>query len=110
MAQPKQLPTVTAKPSNYPVLKDRKVLAAVEEYAAKKAQLEVLEARLKELRPTIEAAMDGAPVAYAGARVVSVTTFAPTPSTPNVQITKAMIGQVIEGKKGRAGYTQLKVT
>lgn len=95
--------------TNYPILKDKAVVTAAEEYATNKAEIDRLEALNKEHRKTIEAALAGAPIAYAGARIIRCTEVKALPATPNTVITKAMVGQVIPGKKGKAGYTRLEV-
>ena len=103
MPKPAAKPAPAVAPgSNYPVITDRKVIAMVAEFAQN-------EARNRELRPKIEASMDGAPIACAGPHLVKVTTVAATPSTPNTVITAAMVGQVIPGKKARSGYTRFEV-
>ena len=101
--------TAEAPANNYPVIKDKKIIAAAEEYATLKKEASRIERRLKELKPLIEAAMDGAPVAYAGTRILNLSTTEATPDGQNQIITRAMIGQVIPGKSGRAGYTTLTV-
>ena len=95
--------------TNYPVLKSKKLLAAVEEYVAAVAQIKALEARKAELRDQVIAGMHGSPVAYVGARTVNVATIAATPATPDRLITKSMVGQVLRGSPGRPGYQQLRV-
>ncbi|HVB67964.1 MAG TPA: hypothetical protein VNE67_08935 [Acetobacteraceae bacterium] len=107
----KSKPAASGAPAgtNHPVIRDKGIIAAAEEYHAKKADFDLLEARLKELKGLLEPAMGGAPTAYAGTRILTRTDVPPLPATANVAITKDMIGQVIPGKKGRAGYTQLRV-
>ena len=95
--------------SNYPVLRDKAVMAAVEEYCTKKAEMDALKERVDALRDIILAAMAGSPTAYCGARVLSVSQIPELPAIANREITKAMVGQVIPGKKGRAGYAMLRV-
>lgn len=95
--------------TNLPVLKDKKVLAAVEEYVAAGAQAKLLEGRVEELRAVVVAAMAGAPTAYAGARTLSLSVVPLLPATADRVITKDMIGGVLPGKRARAGYTQLRV-
>jgi hypothetical protein len=95
--------------SNYPVARDRKTVAIVDEFWRNKAEADRLESCNKELRPVIEDAMGDSPVLCAGARIVRRTDVAGTPPRPNVKITRAMIGQVIPGSKGRAGYTRIEV-
>ena len=96
--------------TNYPVLRDKAVVTAADEYASNKAEIDRLEALNKEHRTVIVAALAGAPIAYAGARIIRCSEVAAAPATPNTVITKAMVGQVIPGKKGKAGYTRLEVT
>ena len=95
--------------SNYPVLKDKKLVAMVDEYARLSSEKSLAEARMKELKPEIEAALGDAPTAYIGTRVVSMTEVPAIPATPNRVITREMIGQVIPGERGRRAYTMLKV-
>jgi hypothetical protein len=110
MAHTPSIPTTVAPAgTNYPVLKDKPLIAAAEEYFAKQAEAKVIESRLKELKAQIVAAMHGAPTAYAGVRVLSLTEFAPVPPIPERTIDRTMIGQTIPGKPGRVGYVQLRV-
>ena len=95
--------------TNFPVLRSKKVIAAVEEYVAALAQIKALEARKAELRDQVIAGMAGAPVAYAGVRTVNVATVAATPATPDRVITKDMLGQVLRGSPARASYQRLQV-
>jgi hypothetical protein len=95
--------------TNHPVLKDKKIIAAADEYATLKAESSRIERRLKELKPLLEAAMDGAPVAYAGKRILNLSYTEATPAGANQVITRDMIGQIIPGKAGRAGYSTLTV-
>lgn len=95
--------------TNYPVLRSKKLLAAVDEFVAVQAQLKALEARQAELRDLVIAGMNGSPVAYAGVRTVNVATVAATPATPDRVITKDMLGQVLRGSPARKGYQQLRV-
>ena len=101
--------TLDQAATNYPVLKSRKLIAAAEEYVTLTAQTRTAEKRLRELRTEIIAAMDGAPVAVAGRRTLNVTTTAPTPGTPDRVVGKEMLGQVLRGTPGRAGFQQLRV-
>lgn len=103
-------PAAPAPASNYPVLKDKKIIEAAEAYAKNKAEISRLEALNEVLKPQLVAAMEGAPIAYAGARVLNLSAVEATPATENQVITRAMLGSVIPGKKGRKGYTQLSVT
>ena len=95
--------------TNYPVVRTKQAIADVEAYVAKKAQLELVESELKALKPRLEGYLGGAPTAYVGKHVVSVTAVPAVPATDNEVITKEMVGRVIPGRKGRAGYTQLRV-
>ena len=99
-----------APATNYPVLRSKKLLAAVEDYVAAVAELKALKERHDELRDQIIAGLNGVPVAFAGARTVNVATIAATPATPDRVITKAMVGQVLRGTPGKRGYNQLRVT
>ena len=98
-----------ATPTNFPVLKDKAVVAAVEDYCAAKSAMELAKAKMDELKPVIVKAMGDAPTAYCGTRVLNHSKVAPLPGTPNREITRAMVGQVIPGQKGKAGYEQLRV-
>lgn len=91
------------------VIRDEAVIAAAEEYAAAKAQFDRLEARLKELRPVIVAAMGDAPQARAGWRTLILAVVPAVPATPDVVIDASMVGRTIPGRKGRAAHTQLRV-
>lgn len=95
--------------TNHPVIKDKSIIAKVEEYAALKKEGARIERRLKKLKPELETAMAGADVAYAGDRILNLSVTAAIPEGKNVVITRDMIGQVIPGKSGRAGYTTLTV-
>lgn len=109
-ATPTKAEKTPAAGSNYPVIKDKSVVDAVEEYVRLKVDEKRVESRLKELKDDIILpALDGAPQAYVGNRIVTVTKNDGSPGTPNQTITREMIGQVIPGKKPRAGYVQLKV-
>ena len=99
----------TAEATNYPVLKSKKLLAAVDEYVATLAQIKALEARRAELRDQVIAGMDGSPVAFAGVRTLNVATVATTPAKPDRVITKDMLGQLLRGSPARPGYKQLRV-
>ena len=85
------------------------VIAAADEYFAKQAEAKVLDGRLKELKEQLVTAMDGAPTAYAGARVLSLASFPAVPAIPERKIDRTMIGQTIPGKSGKSGYVQLRV-
>lgn len=95
--------------TNYPVLKSKKLLAAVEGFVAVLAEIKALEARRAELRDQVIAGMNGSPVAFAGVRTLNVAIVAATPATPDQAITKDMVGQVLRGTSGRPGYQQLRV-
>lgn len=95
--------------SNYPVIKTKAVVEAVVEYFKLKLDEKRIKDRLDALKPDIIEAVDGAPVAYVGDRIVKVTEVAGSEGTPNKTITREMIGQVIPGTKGRKGYVQLGV-
>lgn len=95
--------------TNFPVIKDKKAIAAAEEYYGLLRDASRIEARKKELKLLLIAAMAGAPTAFAGARVLSASEVNAVPPTADRIITKDMLGQVIPGSGGRAGYTQLSV-
>lgn len=103
------VPAIAPPGTNFPVIKDKAIIAKAEIYATKKAEIASLEAEVKALRPDLLAAMGGAPTAYAGTRVLSLNEVSAIPATENVKITRDMVGQVIPGKKGRAGYSTLEV-
>jgi hypothetical protein len=98
-----------AATAQHPVLRDEKVVVAVNKYFDNKARADALEADNKTLKAAILKAMGTRPVASVGRHVVRVTETAGTQSTANLTITAKMIGQVIPGKKGRAGSTKLEV-
>lgn len=103
-------PAALAAPAtNYPALRAKAAIAAAEAYFHKQAEKKRLEAELKALKDQLLKAMAGAPVATAGVRVLSLTAVPPSPPGPDITITKQMVGQVIPGTPGRAGYTQLVV-
>lgn len=116
-ASPKK--TAAAKPtaakaplpigSNYPVIKDKGIIAAAAEYARMDAQEKMAADRKKALKPILEIALGDAPTASAGTHIITKSVVAELPATPNVQITREMIGQVIQGKKARSGYTTISV-
>ena len=91
------------------MLRKRALIRAAEEFATKKAERDQLDARLAELRETLLTAAGDAPLARAGQRVLILTRVPETPATPSVAITPAMVGQVIPGRPGRAGYVRLEV-
>ena len=95
--------------SNYPVIRDRIAVQAAADYADKLAEVKRLEKELKPLKQVILSAMGDAPEATFGLHVVSRTEVAPMAPTPNRIIDKSMIGQVIKGSPGKAGYTQIRV-
>ncbi|ONG58801.1 hypothetical protein BKE38_01855 [Pseudoroseomonas deserti] len=83
-------------------------MALAEEYATGAAEKNRLEKRLKVIKPVLEAAMGGAPMATAGKRILTQGEVAAVPSVPAKTITAKMVGDVIPGKNGRAGYTTLE--
>ena len=101
--------TAPSRVTNYPILKGRKILAVVEDYVAVAAEAKAAEARQKELRAEIIAAMGDAPVAIAGRHTLNVSTVAPTPEIPDQVVTKQMVGQILRGSPARSGYQQLRV-
>ncbi len=106
---PAAAPAAGAAGSNYPVIKDKAANQAATDYALKLAEVKRLEKELKPLKEKILAAMGGAPEAAFGTHIVSATQVAEIPAKPNVQIDKSMIGQIIKGAPGRAGYVQIRV-
>lgn len=108
-AKPVTGPSGPTAGTNFPVIKDKRVIAAADEYFAKQAEAKVLDGRLKELKEQLVTAMDGAPTAYAGARVLSLASFPAVPAIPERKIDRTMIGQTIPGKSGKSGYVQLRV-
>lgn len=100
------MPTDTA---DVPVLRDSKIIKAAAEYAALKDESSAADKRLKQLKPILLKAMGDAPIARAGNHILRRNDVPPTPDAPDTEITKAMVGQMIAGKKGRAGYTTLEV-
>ena len=95
--------------SNYPVIKDKVAIQHASDYATKLAEVKKLELEMKAHKAAILAAMAGAPEAAFGTHIVSATEVAKLPATPNRMIDKTMIGQIIKGAAGRAGYTQIRV-
>lgn len=95
--------------SNYPVLKAKDVVAAVERYCEAKAAYELAKDVMEKAKPVIFEAMGDAPTAFCGARVLTRSVVSELPATENRAITKDMIGTVIPGRKGKAGYTMLRV-
>ncbi len=95
--------------SNYPVITDQAAIDAVNEYAQLQAEKKKADARMKVLKPAILKHMEGAPRAVFGMRIVTAQPVDEIPATENVQITAAMVGQIIPGSSGRAGYTTLTV-
>lgn len=91
------------------VLRGKAIIATVHQYALNKLKADGLAEANALLKDEILEAMDGNSVASVGTHVVRVTETAGTQSTPNVVITAKMLGQVIPGKKGRAGSTRLEV-
>ena len=102
-------PTAVAAGTNYPVIRDKAAIKAVEQFVSAKAEIDQLEAAQAARKALISDAMGGAPVANAGIHVITLTTVPPLPASSNFTITKEMIGQVVRGKKGRAGYTQIRI-
>ncbi|MGG5811454.1 hypothetical protein [Falsiroseomonas sp. CW058] len=96
-------------PATRHVIRDRAVAQKAEAYATAKADIKRLEAQCDALKPELLAAMGDHESVVAGNRVLTRSAVAGTDPTPNVTITKAMIGQVIPGKPGKRGYTQLTV-
>lgn len=91
------------------VLRGAAIVAKVHEYYLNKDRADKADAANKLLKDEIVAAMGNASVASCGKHVVRVTMIEESPGTPNMTITKAMIGVVIPGKKGRAGSIKLEV-
>ena len=110
-AKPRAIKAAATPPAgtNHPVIKDKKIIAAADEYATLKAEAARIERRLKALKPVLEAAMEEAPVAYAGSRILNLSRTEAIPPGNNQVITREMLGQIIPGKPGRAGYTTLAV-
>lgn len=106
-AAPAALPAPAG--SNFPVIKDKAAVAAAEEYFGLTKEETRIRLRKKELKRLLVAAMGGAPTAFAGARVLTLNEVADVPGTPDRTITKDMVGQVIPGSSGTAGYTKLGV-
>lgn len=99
----------SSAPDNFPTISDKGVIAAAEEYRALRAELGQAEKRLKILKPILEAAMRGAPVARAGGCILVREDVTAIPPTPAVTITAAMLGRTIPGSNGRAAHTRLSV-
>lgn len=102
-------PKAKATGTNFPVIKDKKLIAAADEYFAKQAEAKVIDGRLKELKQLLVAAMGDAPTAYAGVRILSLAAFPAVPEVPERKIDRTMVGQTIPGKSGKSGYVQLRV-
>lgn len=102
-------PSKPAAPATRHVIRDRATIAQVEEYATASAEQKRLKARCDTLKPEILAAMDGHESCVAGNRILTQSEVAGTEPTPNVTITKTMVGQVIPGRSGKKGYVQLTV-
>ena len=98
-----------APPVTRPQILDRKVIADAGTYAVNKAEIDRLTAENETLKVTLLHAMGPHESVIAGNRVLTRSSHASTPATENVVITRAMIGQIIPGKKGRKGYTTLTV-
>ncbi|MFH5923829.1 hypothetical protein [Roseomonas xinghualingensis] len=108
-ARPKTTAAQKAPPMTRPVVKEKAFIAKVAEYALAKADADACEARLKKLKPEILAGMGEHRSVIAGNHVVSRGEVPDVPPTDNVTITREMVGQVIPGRKGRAGYNTLTV-
>lgn len=108
-AAPRRTSAAPAVPLTRPVIKDAKVVKQVAEYALAKADIAALEAKCDVLKPAILTALGDAKSVIAGNHVVTRGENAGTEPTPNVTITKEMVGQVIPGRKGKRGYTTLTV-
>lgn len=91
------------------VLRGKAIIATVHQYALNKARADKADADNRALKDEIIEAMGDATVASCGTHMVRITETDGTPGTPNLTITKEMIGVVIPGKKGRAGSTKLEV-
>lgn len=103
LIEPSAPPPATAF-GNFPVFRDPALLAQVERFVALKSAVAEAEKETKRLREAIIVAMEGAPKAIAGTRVIQLTEVA---GSPDRIITADMVGQVI---KGRAGSVQLRVS
>lgn len=101
--------TQTRELHNFPLLTDKVLISAAEEYVVLQATASHTEARLKTIKAQLVAALDGVPTAIVGKRIVSINDVLPLPPTENVVITLDMVGQVIPGSRGRAGYKTLSV-
>ena len=91
------------------ILRGKATINAVHQYYLNKAAADKLTDDNAALKAIIVDAMEGNAVASCGAHVVRVSHVVGTDSTPNVVITRDMLGTVIPGKKGRAGSTRLEV-
>ncbi|WP_338662611.1 hypothetical protein VQH23_20980 [Pararoseomonas sp. SCSIO 73927] len=98
-----------AAPLTRPVIKDAKLVKKVAEYALAKADIAALEAKCDALKPDILAGLGDALSVIAGNHVVTRSETKALEPTPNVIITKEMVGQVMPGRKGRKGYTTLTI-
>ena len=98
-----------ASSTNYPAISTKAAIALVEEHVVNTAEIKRLEARCKETKTQLVALMNGSPVAYVGARTLSLSDTPAVPETPARTITREMVGQQIPAKPGRSGYQQLKV-
>jgi hypothetical protein len=101
--------TAPATPATRHVLREKAVIAAAEAFVSAKAEVAQLGAKLEGLKAQLLAAMGEHSECVAGNRVLTKSEVKGTAPTANVTITKAMIGQVIPGKSGKKGYTQLTV-
>ena len=103
-------PKAGAAGSNYPVVKDKAAIQAAEDFHAKYAELKRLDAELDVAKAAVLKAMGDAPEAVFGKRIVKRKDYAALEPTENVAITKDMVGQVIKGRSGKAGYSRIWVT
>lgn len=98
-----------AAPAPRHVIRDRAVAQKAEAYAQAKAEIKRLEAQCDTLKTELLAAMGEHDSVVAGNRVLTKAVVPGTDPTPNLIISKSMVGQVIPGKPGKRGYTQLTV-
>jgi len=94
---------------NFPTIRDKATIAAAEEYRGLRTEAARLKQRLDVLKPILEAAMLGAPVARAGARTLVREDVPAIPAAPALAITAAMLGRTIPGSNGRAAHSRLSV-
>ena len=98
-----------AAAGNYPVLKDKTVIAAAKEYRALVAEEGRIEMRKAALKDQLIAALGGAPKGYAGDCSITVSEVAGVAPTPERVITLAMLGETIPGSRGRSASIRLAV-